>query len=95
MAELHRDPGLDAAAATGALRGAAPDLFFRLGMYTMMPFSICRLCRRLFPTTYLRACLDFLHMPADELDLGFPLPFSRGSLDQGQDRGCQCEAVDV
>ena len=63
-------------------RGFGP--FFRLDMYTVMPFSICRLCRMWFPTEYLRSCLDFLHVPADGLDLGFSLPFQKEAWAQGK-----------
>lgn len=83
MAEFHRDPDLEVAAATGVLWGVALDLLFRLDMYTVLPFSICRLCRCWFPTTFLRSCCDFLHTRVAEVDLGFSLPFQEEAWAQG------------
>jgi len=88
LGELHQDPTLDHVAATGALLGTAADLVLRLDDYLRYPLAVCRLCRRWFPTDFLKSCAAFLVEDAANLDFGFGLPFQVIALKHGSDIQC-------
>ena len=65
--------------------GAALDLIVRLDTYTQRPYSLCGLCRKWFPTTFLNACHELVHAADDELDAGLSLPLRALARQQGSE----------
>ena len=86
---MHHDPDLDLAAATGALLGTGMDLILRLNAYKKFPYKFCTMCRKWFPISHRVSITMFLQAPAEDLDVGFSLPFQRLALSQG---GGSCSA---
>ena len=88
LGEMHQDPKLEHGAATGNLLAVAMDLKLRLDQYRLYPFLLCRMCRRWFPLTFLRACKDFLGLLPGKLDTGLSLPFQEFALTHGNSMEC-------
>ena len=88
LCELHRDPTLDHATATGVLLGVSAHAILRLDVLARYPMTICRLCRRWFPGDFLKSCCSFLSEDDHKLDAGFSLPFRDIALTHGSDVQC-------
>jgi hypothetical protein len=86
FASMHNDPLLQVGPATSNLLGVAADLILRFNKLLEHPFALCRLCRRWFPTTFLRSILDFLHADAKRLDVGVGAQLRDIALDQRDSR---------
>ena len=63
-------PLLEIGPATSNLLATAVDLMLRFKKLQQYPFRLCRLCRRWFPETFVKAILDFLHASMENLDVG-------------------------
>lgn len=73
LRQLHLDPDLDQGAAVAVLLAEAMDLCLRFGEYLAWPFAAWKLSSKYNPAGYIPACMDFLEMPPDKLDVGFGL----------------------
>ena len=74
---LHLDPDLDKGAAVAVLLAETMDLCLRFRMYSTWPFAAWTLSSRYNLAGYIPACMDFLDMPEDKLDVGFGLQLKR------------------
>ena len=89
LGAMHHDPDLDLAAATGALLATGVDLILRLNEYKKFPYKFCTMCRKWFPVSHRASITRFLQAPAEDLDVGFSLPFQRLALSQGGELLCR------
>ena len=74
---LHLDATLDFGAAFTLLLGTAVEVVVRFGQYLAWPCAAWRLCQKFNPDGYVVACINFLGMPEEELDVGFGSPLRR------------------
>ena len=79
---MSNDPLLQVGPATSNLLGVAADLILRFNKLLEYPFALCCLCRRWFPTTFLRSIMKFLHADAKRLDVGVGAQLRDIALDQ-------------
>ena len=70
---LHLDANLDVNAAVALLLGTAIELCLRFQQYRAWPYKAWMLCRLYNPQGYIVACMDFVQMPAEHLDVGLGL----------------------
>ena len=83
LCALHLDPGLDATSAVPALLGTAMDVWLRFSQYQAWPYSVWKLTKKHNPDNYVGACLDFMHMKDDDLDMGFSVPLKSMAIRAG------------
>ena len=74
---LHLDASLDVNAAVALLFGTAVELCLRFEQYRDWPFKTWTLCRLYNPQGYIVACLNFVQMDSEQLDVGFGLQLHR------------------
>ena len=77
IGDAHLDPDLEAAACLTALLGTAADLILRWARWELYPFLAFLMVEKFNPH-HAKACYDFLKVPEEELDVGFPGQFPIG-----------------
>ena len=70
---LHLDASLDVNAAVALLFGTAIELCLRFEQYRAWPYQAWTLCRVFNRQGYIVACMNFVQMPSEQLDIGFGL----------------------
>lgn len=83
MSDFYLDPALDATTAVPALLGTALDVWLRFSQYQAWPYAMWKLTKKFNPDNYVGACLDFLNMKDDDLDVGFSVPLKTMALGPG------------
>ena len=83
LGTLCLDPELELSPATGGLLACAADLLLRLESLNQYPLKLCLLCRKWFPTAFLRQCVRFLQTPPELLDVGFSMQLRELALATG------------
>jgi len=84
---LHLDPTLDFAAAFSLLLATGVEVGLRFGQYLEWPCVAWRLCAKYNQDGYVSACMRFLVMPEEELDVGFGSPLRRLATQAGAREG--------
>jgi hypothetical protein len=80
---LQADPQLDVGRALFSLMTTESHLLMRFHAYTEFPTALWQLCKEYNPDGYLIAIDDFLHLPAESLDVGYSFQLQREAWDKG------------
>ena len=74
---FHLDPDLDVSAALALLLAVAMEVAIRFREYSQWPYLAYTLSSTYNPDGYISACVDFVGIPDEQLDVGFGLPLRR------------------
>ena len=84
VCSLHLDTALDHAAAFSLLLATSLEVGLRFDQYLAWPCAAWRLCQRYNGDGFVAACMEFLVMPEDRLDIGFGAPLRQAARLAGE-----------